>query len=200
MATSIEQANAEFLGWLHCYTPTGSCRCTQSTYEIQQAARRIYGALIEQERQQAEVYRAEMVRAQDALRHQTLRGCQLYEEVQRLRSLLEDSCHTSENDQTPIDESWLRSIGWRPWPDEGEYAEFSLYLPLPDEVGWECRLAYQANGIYAVRMCDPDEHRGLVSESVELFGSRNSTKAVTRGQLVKLCNALGFNVNSEAKA
>lgn len=96
------------------------------------------------------------------------------------------------DDGEPINEAWLRIVGWIDWPDKSEFAEFDLYLPLPDEIGWECRLAYQSNGIYAVRMCDRDEREELVSESVELFGSRNTTRTVTRGQVRKLVAALGL--------
>lgn len=87
MPTSIEEADAELNDLLDCLS-------LDDRKLARAGARRIYGALIDQERQQAEVYRAEMVKAQDAFLYQATRARQLYEETQRLRALLEDSCPT----------------------------------------------------------------------------------------------------------
>lgn len=93
-------------------------------------------------------------------------------------------------DPTPIDEGWLRSVGFKDW-DCADGDEYTLWHPANSELSWKCRLAWIANGMYVVRMCDPDdsEYDG-VSESVELFDSRNSVKVVTRGQLRMLATAL----------
>lgn len=128
---------------------------------------------------------------------QTDDGCETDDDYHEPTSDFEDN-HTLANwaapllDPTPIDEAWLRACGWKQWPDDSEFAEYDLYLPMADEISWECRLAYQSNGIYALRMCAEEVHAGLVSESVELFGSRNRKVVVTRGQLRLLCLALGI--------
>lgn len=97
-------------------------------------------------------------------------------------------------DETPIDEAFLRSVGFKDW-DCADGDEYDMWHPANSELSWKCRLAWIANGMYVVRMCDPDdsEYDG-VSESVELFDSRNSTKVVTRGQLRMLCQSLGIEL------
>jgi hypothetical protein len=103
------------------------------------------------------------------------------------------AAYLAENDPTPIDEAWLRSIGFREWTGDEEFREFDLYIPMRDEIGWECRLAYQSNGLYAVRMCDrEDVGRELWAESVELLGTRNKTPSITRGDVLRLMAALGI--------
>lgn len=105
-----------------------------------------------------------------------------------VKRLLLEALH----DRTPIDEAWLRSKGWREWEpsdDEDVPREFDLWIPLANEIGWECRLAWASNGLYAVRMADPKTFHGL-AESVELLGTRNTIRPVTLGQLRALLFAL----------
>ena len=94
-------------------------------------------------------------------------------------------------DETAVDEAWLRSVGWREWEEDcpDDEREFDLYLPIADEIGWECRLGWQSNGLYAVRMAEPETYEGM-AESVELLGTRNTINPVTRGQLHSLLHAL----------
>lgn len=97
-------------------------------------------------------------------------------------------------DPIPIDEAWLRAEGWREWTEEQDEGQwFDLWYSIADEIGWKCRIGYTVNGFYAVRMVDTKyaahEYDGA-AESVELFGSRNTTKVVTRGQLRALLFAL----------
>ena len=115
----------------------------------------------------------------------------------------EDFCantpdHPSDDGEA-VTVEWLESVGFRSW--DGDEDEFELYLRIRDEIGWECRLAYQANGIYAVRMCDPEDvGRVLSSESVELLNTRNTKPELTRGDVRRLCAALGITLaESEAK-
>lgn len=97
--------------------------------------------------------------------------------------------HPADDDE-PVTEEWLRSIGFKDWPEDNDDKHlFSLFIRANEEIGWECRLAYQTNGFYAVRMCDVDVHLG-VAESVELLDSRNKTVKVTRGDVRRLCAAL----------
>jgi hypothetical protein len=104
--------------------------------------------------------------------------------------------HPADEDE-PITEEWLKSIGFRQWSSD-EDDEFELYIPMHDEICWECRLAYQANGFYAVRMCDQEDvGRELASESVELLGTRNMNHTVVRGDLYRLAAALRLNLEWE---
>lgn len=101
------------------------------------------------------------------------------------------------DDDTAVDEAWLRSVGFRDWPrldDDSDLEGYDIYILANEEIGWECRLAYRANGFYLVRMCDPDVCDLLAAESVELFDSRNNRKVVTRGDVRRLCRALGIEL------
>ncbi len=129
-------------------------------------------------------------RIRDALQH----GCYVGEfgQLERDHKILAHE-YLRLTDETVISEEALREeFGFRKWESGFDFDEgYDLWLPMQNELGWKCRLAYVANGFYAVRMSDPDDdqYKGPV-ESVELFGSRNSTKVVTIGQLRMLLIAL----------
>lgn len=93
-------------------------------------------------------------------------------------------------DTEPVDEAWLRSLGWKDWEFDDEH-EGGLWMPANSELGWKCRLVWQTNGIYVVRMAEDElsDYAGP-SEAVELLDSRNTTKLVTRGDLLRLLDAL----------
>lgn len=102
------------------------------------------------------------------------------------------------NDDEAVTEEWLRSIGWQDWtPRNDDDEDFDLFIRIEDEICWECRLAWVSNGLYVVRMAAPDVFYGL-AESVELLGTRNTTKPVTRGQVRKICAALGIQLTEAA--
>ncbi len=94
------------------------------------------------------------------------------------------------DDGEPITEEWLRGLGFRKWGLETDAELYDLYIPMRDELGWQCRLAYQSNGFYAVRLCDDHSYGG--AESVELLDTRNRKPAVSRGQVRRLLAALGI--------
>jgi hypothetical protein len=95
----------------------------------------------------------------------------------------------------PITAEWLREMGFKPWDIERDAELYELYILMSDEIGWECRLAYQSNGFYAVRICDKKEFG--VAESVELLGTRNKRPTVTRGAVRQLLSALGIPTSKE---
>ena len=97
--------------------------------------------------------------------------------------------------EKPIDEAWLRSMGWQEWklrPGESDdEREYDLYMRVGKDMGlWDRRLAWKPHAIWVVRMCDPDINDGLTSEAVEVIGKYGSTVRPTRGNLFDLLAAL----------
>lgn len=125
-----------------------------------------------------------------------------YEQLQDDRRILADA-YLAERDEGAVTEEWLRELGFKDWkPTDDDEWGGALFIRANDEIGWECRLVYLANGFYLMRMGDPNEGDDeYASESVELFNSRNRTKVVTRGQLLALLRALGIEaqLSSEVK-
>lgn len=152
--------------------------------------------------------------ATDELRAAAERIVDGYEEVCRVMTPHADNCAEKStdkavmlavnylaehyaDDEEPISEEWLKSTGFCEW-DEAEvatdYEAYDLWIPMSDELGSKCRLAYVVNGFYAVRL---DGESQFVSESVELLGTRNMKPAVTKGCVRRLCCALGITLKGK---